>query len=185
MAEIKLEHPVREVHGAFTKKGIINRQKKYRDDNGRVIHEGRQEGYAIRNPRDYKKKPPQGAELEHINLFRQACLITKEILDAEKPEETPIVAIFPPRPKYLTKEEALSLLADYRRRYKAQLPNTRSTHPDPEAPIDKLTLAPKRYARLDNFIRSMVYQSIKTTEPTQHGEEAKLLSRRDDCSYSG
>ena len=32
MAEIKLEHPVREVHGAFTKKGIINRQKKYRDD---------------------------------------------------------------------------------------------------------------------------------------------------------
>ena len=140
---------------------------------------------AMLNPRDYKKKPPQGAELEHINLFRQACLITKEILDAEKPEETPSVAIFPPRPKYLTKEEALSLLADYRRRYKAQLPNTRSTHPDPEAPIDKLTLASKRYARLDNFIRSMVYQSIKTTEPTQHGEEAKLLSRRDDCSYSG
>ncbi len=167
MADIKFEHPVREVHGAFTKKGIINRQKKYRDDNGRVIHEGVQEGYAVRNPRDYKKKPPQGAELEHINLFRQACLITKEILDAEKPEETPIVTIFPLRPKYLTKEEAQSILKDYRKRYKAQLPNTRGTHPDPEAPIDKTTLAPKRYARLDNFIRSMVYQSIKTVQSAQ------------------
>jgi thiazole synthase ThiGH ThiG subunit len=105
--------------------------------------------------------------LEHINLFRQACLITKEILDAEKPEETPIVTIFPLRPKYLTKEEAQSILKDYRKRYKAQLPNTRGTHPDPEAPIDKTTLAPKRYARLDNFIRSMVYQSIKTVQSAQ------------------
>ncbi len=101
MASVKLEHPVKEIHGAFTKKGIINRQKKYRDENGRIIHEGIQEGYAVRNPRDYKKNPPQGAELEHINLFRQACLMTKEILDAEKPEETLVVTVFPPRPKYL------------------------------------------------------------------------------------
>jgi hypothetical protein len=171
MAQITLNHPIAEIHGSLSKRSnIVNRQKKYRV-NGRVIHEGKQEGYAVRNPRDYKKKPPQGAELEHINLFRQACLITKEILDAEKPEETPIVAIFPPRPKYLTKEEALSLLADYRKRYKAQLPNTRGTHPDPEAPIDKLTLAPKRYARLDNFIRSMVYQSLKADQSTQQPED--------------
>ena len=120
-----------------------------------------QEGYAVRNPRDYKKNPPQGAELEHINLFRQACLITKEILDAEKPEETPTISVFPPRPKYLTKEEALTLLTDYRKRYKAQLPSTRGTRPDPQAPIDKPTHSPKRYFRLDNFIRSMVYQSLK------------------------
>ena len=38
MASVKLEHPVREIHGAFTKDGIINRQKKYRDEYGRVIH---------------------------------------------------------------------------------------------------------------------------------------------------
>ena len=161
MASVKLEHPVREIHGAFTKDGIINRQKKYRDEYGRVIHEGAQEGYAVRHPRDYKKTPPQGAELEHINLFRKACLMTKEILDAEKPEATQTVSIFPPRPKYLTKEEALTLLTDYRKRYKAQLPSTRGTRPDPQAPIDKTTHAPKRYSRLDNFIRSMVHQSLK------------------------
>ena len=167
MAKAVLEHPVREIHGALERKGIINRMKKYRSEDGRIIHEGVQESYAVRNPRDYKKNPPQGAELAHLNLFRQACWLTKEILDADQPDETPTVSVLPQRPKLLTKEEAQALLADYRRRYKAQLPNTRGTHPDPEAPIDKLTLAPKRYFRLDNFIRSMVYQSLKADQSTQ------------------
>ena len=126
-----------------------------------------QESSAVRNPRDYKKNPPKGAELEHINLFRQACLISLKILDAEKPEETSVVSVFPPRPKYLTKEEALTLLTDYRKRYKAQLPSTRGTRPDPQAPIDKTTHTPKRYFRLDNFIRSMVYQSLKSEQSAQ------------------
>lgn len=167
MANVKLEHPVREIHGAFTKKGIINRQKKYRDEYGRIIHEGAQEGYAVSHPRDYKKNPPKGAELAHINLFRQACLMTKEILDADKPEETPTVSVLPPRPKYLTKEEAQALLADYRKRYKAQLPSTRGPRPDPQASIDKNTKEPKRYFRLDNFIRSMTYLTLKTQQTTQ------------------
>ena len=167
MAITILEHPVREIHGAFTKKGIINRQKKYRDEYGRIIHEGAQEGYAVSHPRDYKKNPPKGAELAHINLFRQACLMTKEILDADKPDETPTVSVLPPRPKYLTKEEAQAMLADYRKRYRAQLPSTRGTRPDPQAPIDKTTHAPKRFFRLDNFIRSMVYQSLKAEQSTQ------------------
>lgn len=137
MAKTILEHPVRDIHGALERKGIINRMKKYRAEDGRIIHEGVQESYAVRNPRDYKKNPPQGAELKHINLFRQACLMTKEILDAEKAEETSAVSVFPPHPKYLTKEEAQALLADYRQRYKAQLPSTRGTRPDPQAPMDK------------------------------------------------
>ena len=90
--------------------------------------------------------------------------MAKEILDAEKPETTPVVTIFPPRPKYLTKEEAQTLLTDYRKRYKAQLPSTRGTRPDPQAPIDKTTHAQKRYFRLDNFIRSMVYQTLKAEQ---------------------
>ena len=93
--------------------------------------------------------------------------MTKEILDAEKPEETSVVSVFPPRPKYLTKEEALTLLTDYRKRCKAQLPSTRGTRPDPQAPIDKITHTQKRYFRLDNFIRSMVYQSLKAEQNTQ------------------
>ena len=31
-----------EIHGAIEKHGIISRQKKYRDDKGRVIFEGKQ-----------------------------------------------------------------------------------------------------------------------------------------------
>ena len=167
MAKTILEHPVREIHGALERKGIINRMKKYRADDGRIIHEGIQESYAVSHPRDYKKNPPKGAELAHINLFRQACLMTKEILDAEKPEETPVVVILPQRPKLLTKEEAQALLAGYRKRYRAQLPSTRGTRPDPQAPIDKNTHAPKRYFRLDNFIRSMTYLTFKAEQSTQ------------------
>jgi hypothetical protein len=77
------------------------------------------------------------------------------------------VSVLPPRPKYLTKEEAQALLADYRKRYKAQLPSTRGTRPDPQAPIDKNTKEPKRYFRLDNFIRSMTYLTLKAQQTTQ------------------
>lgn len=167
MATTILEHPVREIHGALERKGIINRMKKYRADDGRIIHEGVQESYAVRNPRDYKKNPPQGAELAHLNMFRQACWLTKEILDADKPDETALVSVLPQRPKFLTKEEAQALLTDYRKRYKAQLPSTRGTRPDPQAPIDKTTHTSKRYFRLDNFIRSMVYQSLKAGQSAQ------------------
>ena len=47
MAQITLNHPIAEIHGALSKRSnIVNRQKKYRI-NGRVIHEGKQESYAI------------------------------------------------------------------------------------------------------------------------------------------
>ena len=166
MAIINLEAPFRDIKGSIEEKGIIYRRKQYKDDDGRVIFEGRQEGYAVRRPRDYKKDPPKGKELEHINLFRQACLLTKEILDSVKPEDelpTP-VSHFLQRPKTLSREEAQALYADYLRRYKAQLPNTRGTRPDPQAPKDKATRKPKRYYRLDNFIRSMVYQQLATNQ---------------------
>ena len=54
MAQITLNQPIAEIHGALSKRSnIVNRQKKYRI-NGRVIHEGKQEAYAIVNPRDWK-----------------------------------------------------------------------------------------------------------------------------------
>ena len=55
MATITLNNPIAEIHGSLSKRSnIVNRQKKYRV-NGRVIHEGKQESYAIQNPRDWKK----------------------------------------------------------------------------------------------------------------------------------
>lgn len=42
MAEVKLLIPFDEIHGAIEKHGNISRQKKYRDEKGRIIHEGKQ-----------------------------------------------------------------------------------------------------------------------------------------------
>ena len=42
MAIANLEVPFAEVHGTLVKKGIIHRQKKYKDEKGKVIFEGRQ-----------------------------------------------------------------------------------------------------------------------------------------------
>ena len=63
MARVELTTPFEEIHGAFSKTDkVINRQKKFRDDSGRVIQIGHQEAYAIKHPRNFKKNPPKGAE---------------------------------------------------------------------------------------------------------------------------
>lgn len=59
MAEVKLAHPFDEIHGALSKHDkVIFRQKKYRDERGRVIFEGKQEAYAVKHPRNYDQTPP-------------------------------------------------------------------------------------------------------------------------------
>lgn len=166
MARINLEHPVREIHGAFTRNGIINRRKTYRDSNGRIIHEGSQEAYTVRHPRDFKRNPPTGDELAHHNRWREACHRAAQILQSAQPDgltdqqrfHRQINAI----PDYYTLVEAQTLFADYRRRFEAQLPNTRGTHPDPDAPIDPLTGTGKRYAQFPTFLRAMLYHSLKS-----------------------
>jgi len=185
MAIVKLEHPVREMHGALEKHGIITRQKKFRDDKGRVIFEGRQEAYAVRSPRDWKKTPAQGAELVHHNRWREACLRTTQILRAAQPEWFTQHDIYNMQidntPLYYTPEEAKALYDHYRQRFLAQLPNStyhpapdpsdpsshepaRHTKPDPQAPIDPVTRSPKRYAHFPGFIRAMLYLSLKSAQ---------------------
>ena len=126
MALVILESPVAELHGALERKGIINRQKKYRDERGRVIHEGRQEAYKVKNPRDWKKTPAKGAELAHHNRWREACLRTAQILQSAQPDGLTQQQIFHKQinhiPDFYTLEEAQTLYTHYRERYLAQLP---------------------------------------------------------------
>ena len=165
MAEIKLEHPFAEIHGSIAKNGIVNRQKKYRDDRGRVIHEGKQEAYSITRPRDFKKTPKQGAELANHNLWSEACRRTAQILQASQPDGPTEQQLFERRisqiPDYYTLDEARTLLEDFRRRYEAQIPNTRGKHPDAQAPIDPKTGKGKQYAQFPAFIRAMLYHQLK------------------------
>ena len=166
MAQITLNYPIAEIHGALSKRSnIVNRQKKFRV-NGRIIHEGKQESYAIQNPRDFKKTPKTGAELANHNLWSEACRRTSQILQAGQPGGPTEQQLFSRKidkiPDYYTLEEAQSLLSDFRQRFQAQLPNTRGKHPDPQAPLDPTTGQGKRYTQLPNFIRAMLYHQFKS-----------------------
>ena len=165
MAEIKLEHPFAEIHGSIGKNGIVTRQKKYRDDRGRVIHEGKQEAYSITRPRDFKKSPKTGAELANHNLWQEACRRASQILQAGQ-EGGPTEQQLSNRkidkvPDYYTLEEAQTLYADFRRRFQSQLPHTRGKRPDAQAPIDPKTGKGKRYTQLPAFIRTTIYHTLK------------------------
>ena len=167
MAKVTLEHPIAEIHGSLSKHGdIINRQKKFRDDSGRVIHEGKQEAYVITRPRNFKTTPAQGAELANQLCWREACNRTAQLLQAAQIDGPTEQQLFARKinkiPDYYTLEEACALVEDFRQRYQTQLPNTRGKHPDPKAPIDPNTGKGKQYAQFPAFIRAMLYHSLKT-----------------------
>lgn len=147
MAEVIYQDPVKEIRGALAKHGVINRRKLYRDEKGRVIHEGTPEAYRVKHPRDWDKNPPQGEELKKINRFREACCLTKELMQAANPDST-------------VTDEIREQYNAYRLRYQQQL----GRKPDPQAPRDPKTGRPKHYYRLDNFIRAMIYQDLKNTD---------------------
>ncbi len=168
MAHGDFEHPIRAMHGSLEPHGIIHRQKQFRDERGKVIHEGRQEAYKVKNPRDWKRTPAQGAELAHHNRWRETCNRTTQILQAAQPDGLTEQQIFHKQinhiPDYYTQEEARALYNDYHARFQAQLPNTRGKHPDPQAPIDPKTGTGKRYSQLPSFIRALVYLQLKSAE---------------------
>lgn len=173
MATVKLTHPFAEIHGSIGKDKIINRQKKFRDERGRVIHEGIQEAYEVKHPRDYKKNPPKGAELTNFNFWTEACRRAAQILFVARLDNSPadqqsqlltseqLHRQLNHIPDYYTLDEARELYQHYHARYKAQLPNTRGKHPDSQAPLDHKTGKGKRYAQFPAFLRTMIYIEIK------------------------
>ena len=165
MAITTLTPPIGEMHGALTKDGIINRRKKFRDERGRVIHEGKQEAYSIRNPRDFKRTPKTGAELANHTCWCEACRRASQIIQAGQPGGPTEQQLFSRKisqiPDYYTLEEAQTLFVDFRNRFQAQLPNTRGKHPDTQAPIDPKTGQGKRYTQLPAFVRAIIYHALK------------------------
>ena len=135
MAKLIYSPGIDKTTGALSKGGIITRQKTYRDARGRIIAYGKQEGYFIANPRNFKRHPMQGKELEYHNLWREICNQAKsELADPE-------------------------LRGQWELRFNAQMPYTKGTRPDPQAPIDKSTGKQKRYVQLYAFTRAMIYQA--------------------------
>ena len=155
MAQVNYLDPVRDIRGTFQRGGIINRRKAYRDDKGRIVNESAPEAYAVRHPRDWKKNPATGKELECQNRFRAASAETKRILlaaDSEAyaaayaaahPDAAPDAV--PTTPS----DEDLATLHYWQNRFRKQLRRA-----EQDAPIDPNTGKRKRYSRLDAFIRA-------------------------------
>ncbi len=134
MAEIIYEHPIQEIKGALSKHGVISRRKVFRDERGTVIHEGKTEAYAVRNPRDFEKTPPTGNELAHHNRWKQACQQAFADLhdDAKR--------------------------AEWQARFDAQL-----HHATEDTPTNPKTGQRKHYYRLDAFVRAVIYAQLKAS----------------------
>ena len=151
MATVNYQDPVRDIRGAFRKGGIINRRKAYRDDKGRIVNESAPEAYAVRHPRDWKRNPATGKELECQNRFKAASAETKRILLAAKPE-----AYAAAHNGSLPSEEDLNILRYWQTRFQNQLRRA-----EPDAPIDPMTGKRKRYSRLDAFIRTCLMREMQ------------------------
>ena len=166
MAKVKLNVAFDQARGKLNKRdNTILRQKKYRADNGKVINYGAQEAYEVRNPRDYEKNPPQGAELENINSFGQASRLTTLLIQAGKFTDEELAAM-PDELREQT-EELRRQLAAFKKRFNAQL-----VKPDPYAPIlpktdlqynpNSAKIQRRQYRTLNTFIRAMLKQSLRS-----------------------
>ena len=158
MARTVFDDPVRELHGAYTKGGSISRRKTYRDSKGRIKGMSEPETYKIEHPRDWKKSPAKGKELEHQLRFKQACAETHRILLPSKPQAYAAVhaADHPDGSAASPTPEELATLQMWQSRFEAQLDK-----PEPDAPIDPKTGKRKQYFRLDAFIRTCLLREME------------------------
>ena len=165
MSKAQLNDTISELHGAYTKEGTVFRQKKIRSASGAVLHSYAQEAYHIANPRDFKKKPPKGAELANMNRFSEALRRTQELLEAGQLTPEQIASL--PAAKRKKAEQLRSQLAEYQARFEAQL----SGEPDPAASLlpksspDYNTHSARpqyrHYYTLYTFLRAVISNEIK------------------------
>ena len=132
MANYKTIAPVEGITGKLNKKDkTVFRQKIARDSDGRVICPMQKEVYVVQHPRDWKKKPAEGAEKLKLDRWKEACAKTKQILD--DPEQRTL----------------------WQERWQAQLKKA-----DLDAPIDPRTSKRKIYIKFDCYVRSKVWREL-------------------------
>lgn len=138
MARSEFEIPLDSIHGKLGKKSkLIFRRKTARDTNGHALYDCVQEIYVVERPRDWKKNPAKGAELEKINRFREACRLTTEQLSDP------------------------TTRAVWEQRFAAQ-----QKHPDHDAPFDPRTGHRKIYGQLWAYTRACILRSLQSRPTT-------------------
>ena len=168
MSQAKLESPVAELHGKYSKDGTIFRQKKYRSETGAVIHTCVQEAYVVDFPRDFKKNPPKGAELANMKRFGEAHRRSLALIKAGKLTLDELAALSISERE--TAEQLRAQLAAYKVRFEKQLTGT----PDQQAPLlpksspdynpNSTKPQRRRYYTLATFLRAIISMELKSTE---------------------
>lgn len=168
MSQAKLESPVAELHGKYSKDGTIFRQKKYRSETGAVIHTCVQEAYVVDFPRDFKKNPPKGAELANMKRFGEAHRRSLALIKAGKLTLDELAALSISERE--TAEQLRAQLAAYKVRFEKQLTST----PDQQAPLlpksspdynpNSTKPQRRRYYTLATFLRAIISMELKSTE---------------------
>ena len=143
MAKIEHTPDIKEMIGAHSKGGTVERRKHFHDYDGNITKVGRLEAYKPQ-PRNYKANPILQRERANMNAFGNASHLAQEFIDALK-NKTPL------------SPEKQALLDSYKARFYKQL----NGKPDPIAPKDRngnYTI----YARIDNFIRAILRKESPT-----------------------
>ena len=132
MANYKTIAPVEGITGKLNKKDkTVFRQKIARDSDGRVICPMQKEVYVVQHPRDWKKKPAEGAEKLKLDRWKEACAKTKQILD--DPEQRAL----------------------WHERWQTQLKKAEA-----DAPFDPRTGKRKMYIKFDCYVRAKVWRGL-------------------------
>lgn len=168
MSQVKLESPVAELRGKYSKDGTIFRQKKYRSKTGAVLHTCVQEAYVVDFPRDFKKNPPKGAELANMKRFGEAHRRSLALLKAGKLTSDELAAL--PVEEREAAEQLRAQLAAYQTRFEKQFKG----EPDPQAPLlpksspdynpNSTKPQRRRYYTLATFLRAIISMELKSTE---------------------
>ena len=163
MAKVDLSIAIDGIHGRPSKHSkIVMRRKKYRAESGKVVRKGAQEMFE-RDPRDFEKTPPQGAELANMRSFGDVSLATSALIRAGKMTEEEVAAL--PDEERARIMELREVMADFRKRFYAQFKK-----PDPEAPFEKKlkpgasVLRRMQYVKIDTFIHAILRERIRLAQ---------------------
>jgi hypothetical protein len=154
---------IESAHGKPNKRSkMVMRQKEFRAPSGKVMFKGKQEAFE-REPRDFDKTPPQGAELANMRSFGDVSLASSAIIRAGKMNEEELAAL--PEEERTRTMELREMLSEFHQRFYAQLKTA-----DPEAPFEKKLrpgaskLRRRQYMKIDTFIQAILRERARLAQ---------------------
>ena len=135
MAKFSLTSLFEQLTGKLNRKDeIIYRTTRRYDANGKVVLEGKH-AYTQVDKRNFKKKPPRGAEKRNMDIMVEAQRLTNQYLSSDSSD-----------------------LTELRERFDKQLATGK---PDAEEKKKKKTGKQKIYAQFDRFVYALVYNRLR------------------------